>query len=183
MGSPSYWRKFIATNSTTIFGGSAPAGIVATDTTTVAGFTAGTDIGWDQNAQGISFGASGANSYTLGGGKNYDGGTDPGTAGAFQVTLAGLSAGYELFEDNNLYQSDFILMGSANHNKETAQALANKIISVAEIRKDALAFISPYRKAFLNDSVAGTVTVNSDAVMTDNVVGFYAPVTLSLIHI
>ena len=179
LGSPSYWRKFIANSSTTIFGGSAPAGIVATDTTTVAGFSTATDIGWDQNAQGISFGASGANTYTLSGGKNYDGGTDPAATGAFQVTLGGLSAGYELFEDNNLYQSDFILMGSANHDKATAQALANKIISVAEIRKDALAFVSPYRKAFLNDSVAGTVTVNSDATITDNVIGFYAPVTSS----
>ena len=179
LGSPSYWRKFIANSSTTIFGGSAPAGIVATDTTTVAGFSTATDIGWDQNAQGISFGGSGAQNYTLSGGKNYDGGTDTSATGAFQVTLSGLAGGYELFEDNNLYQSDFILMGSANHNKETAQALANKIISVAEIRKDALAFISPYRKAFLNDSVAGTVTVNSDAQITDNVVGFYAPVTSS----
>jgi len=68
-------------------------------------------------------------------------------------------------------------MGSANHEKETAQSLANKLISVAEIRKDAVAFISPYRKAFLNDSVAGSVTVNSDATITDNVIGFYAPVT------
>ena len=108
LGSPSYWRKFIANSSTTIFGGSAPAGIVATDTTTVAGFSTATDIGWDQNAQGISFGGSGAQNYTLSGGKNYDGGTDTSATGAFQVTLSGLAGGYELFEDNNLYQSDFI---------------------------------------------------------------------------
>ncbi len=175
LGSPSNWRKFIASNSTTIFGGSNPAGITTTGYS--SGFTPQADYNWDQNAQGIIFGGSGAQTYTLSGGKNYDGGTDDTATGAFQVTLSGLVAGYELFEDNNLYTADFLIMGSANHEKETAQSLANKLISVAEIRKDAVAFISPYRKAFLNDSVAGSVTVNSDATITDNVIGFYAPVT------
>ena len=177
LGSPSNWRKFIASNSTTIFAGSNPTGITTTGYS--SGFTPQADYNWDQNAQGIIFGGSGSQTYTLSGGKNYDGGTDPAVTGAFQVTLSGLVAGYELFEDNNLYQADFLIMGSANHEKETAQSLANKLISVAEIRKDAIAFISPYRKAFLNDSVAGSVTVNSDATITDNVIGFYAPVTSS----
>ena len=175
LGSPSNWRKFIASNSTTIFAGSNPAGITTTGYS--SGFTPQADYNWDQNAQGIIFGGSGSQTYTLSGGKNYDGGTDPQVTGSFQVTLSGLVAGYELFEDNNLYTADFLIMGSANHEKETAQSLANKLISVAEIRKDAVAFISPYRKAFLNDSVAGSVTVNSDATITDNVIGFYAPVT------
>jgi hypothetical protein len=65
-------------------------------------------------------------------------------------------------------------MGSANYSKEQAQALANKVIAVAEARKDAVAFISPYRQAFLNDSSVGTVTVNDIDTITDNVVGFYA---------
>jgi len=38
-------------------------------------------------------------------------------------------------------------MGSAGYAKEEAQALANKCIAVAEARKDAVAFISPYRGA------------------------------------
>ena len=70
-------------------------------------------------------------------------------------------------------------MGSANYAKASAQALANKLISVAEQRQDALAFISPYRLAFLNDTSVGTVTVNSDSDITDNLVSFYAPVTSS----
>jgi phage tail sheath protein FI len=63
--------------------------------------------------------------------------------------------------------------------KETAQALANKLIAVAELRKDALAFISPNRLSFLTDTAAGSVTVNSDATITDNVISFYSPVTSS----
>jgi len=70
-------------------------------------------------------------------------------------------------------------MGSANYPKEQAQALANKVIAVAEARKDAVAFVSPYRMAFLNDSSVGTVTVNNIDTITDNILGFYSPITSS----
>jgi len=63
------------------------------------------------------------------------------STGALTVSLAGLSSGYDLFENTENFKVDFLLMGSAAYDKETAQALANKIISVAELRKDALAFI------------------------------------------
>ena len=182
LGSPSYWRKYIYNNSDNVFGGSQPAGIVTTSLgngVTGSNFTQSSDIGWDQNAQGINFGATGTNTLTLAGGKNYDGNSDPTVTGSFQVTLAGLAAGYELFEDDNLNSADFILMGSGNHTKETTQSLANKIISVAEIRKDAVAFVSPHRGAFLSDGAAGAVTVFDDEQITDNVVGFFAPVTSS----
>ena len=44
-------------------------------------------------------------------------------------------------------------MGSAGYRKEDAQALANKCIAVAEARKDAVAFISPYRGAAITDTI------------------------------
>ena len=177
VGAPSYWRKYLATNSEQIFGGGAPAGL--TTSSYSSGFTLATDNGWDQETQGIAFGGAGLQTLTLGGGKNYDGTDSTTAAGAFTVTLGDLVTGYELFEDNNLYSADFLIQGSANYSKETTQALANKLISIAEYRKDALAFISPYRLAFLNDTAAGSVTVNSDAVITDNVISFYAPITSS----
>ena len=68
-------------------------------------------------------------------------------------------------------------MGAAHHPKEQSQAVAEKIIAVAEARKDAVAFISPYRQAFLNDGTAGAVTVNNIDTMTENIVGYYAPIT------
>ena len=142
-------------------------------------FTLASDVGWDQDADGVNFAASGSNTYTLGGGKNYDDGTDLTSSGALTSTLAKLSSGYALFENTDNYDVDFLLMGSANYGKETAQALANKLISVAETRQDAIAFISPYRLAFLNDSAVGSVTVNSDSDITDNVLSFYAPITSS----
>ena len=177
VGSTAYWRKYLANVSQYVFGGSAPAGITSTGYSSA--FTLETDIGWDQDASGVTFGTAGSSTLTLGGGKNYDGSSDITTSGALTSTLSKLASGYDLFENTENYSVDFLLMGSANYAKETAQALANKLIAVAELRKDALAFISPYRLAFLNDSSVGTVTVNSDADITNNLVSFYAPVTSS----
>ena len=177
LGSPSYWRKYLATNSENIFGGGAPAGITTIGYS--ADFTLETDTAWDQNTQGITFAATGNTTVTLGGGDNYDGTTDIAASGALTATLGKLTAGYDLFENTDNYDIDFLLMGAANHEKETAQALANKLIAVAEERQDALAFISPYRKAFITDTTAGSVTVNSDATITDNVLSFYSPITSS----
>ena len=177
VGSSAYWRKYLYNVSTNVFGGAAPAGI--TTTAFSSSFTLATDIGWDQDADGVNFAASGSNTYTLGGGKNYDDGTDLTSSGALTSTLSKLSSGYGLFENTDNYDVDFLLMGSANYAKETAQALANKLIAVAEVRQDAIAFISPYRLGFLNDSSVGSVTVNSDSDITDNVLSFYAPITSS----
>jgi hypothetical protein len=177
VGSPSYWRKYLASNSQYIFGGSQPTGIVTTGFS--SGFTLTTDSGWDQDTDSIIFGATGANTLTLAGGKNYNGGTDITVSGSLTSTIGNLSTGYDLFANSEEYEVDFLLMGSANYVKESAQSLANKLISVAEERKDAVAFISPYRLAFLNDSTVGSVTVNSAADITNNVISFYAPVTSS----
>ena len=177
VGSPSYWRAYLKTNSTYIFGGSAPAGIVTSGYS--SGFTLALDTGWDQNAEGIIFGSTGKQDLVLSRGKNYDGNETIETSGALSVDLNKLVDGYGLFENKENYNVDFLIMGSANHSKEQAQALANKLIAVADIRKDTLAFISPYRGAFLSDSSAGTVTVNNDETITDNVIGFYAPITSS----
>ena len=177
VGSTAYWRKYLANVSQNVFGGSQPAGITTTGFS--SGFTLQADQGWDQNADGIIFGAAGSNTYTLGGGLNYDGTSDIAASGALTSTLGKLAAGYDLFETADNYEVDYILMGSANYAKETAQALANKCISVAGLRQDAVACVSPYRLAFLNDGSVGSVTVNSDATITDNVLSFYAPVTSS----
>ena len=52
-------------------------------------------------------------------------------------------------------------MGSAGYRKEDAQALANKCIAVAEARKDAVAFISPYRGAAITDTICSDRAVTS----------------------
>ena len=179
LGSPSYWRKFTANTSQYIFAGSAPAGIVTTGFASGGtGFDLESDVGWDQNAEGITFAATGNSNNTLGGGWNYDGAGNVENAGALTSGLDGLVTGYGLFENTEKYNVDFILMGSAGYGKEEAQALANKCIAVAEARKDAVAFISPYRGAAITDtSDDRAVNINSDETITENVISFYAPIT------
>ena len=177
VGSTSYWRKYLATNSKYIYGGSAPAGITTTGWSTSSSNTLDADSGWDQDVDSVNFGASGVVTGTLGGGTNYGDKTDLTTSGALSSGLDDIISGYTLFENTEETEVDFILMGSANYAKETAQALAEKVIAVAEARKDAVAFVSPYRQAFLNDSAAGSVTVSNIDQMTTNVVGFYAPIS------
>ena len=178
VGSPSYWRKYLANNSEYLFGGSAPAGIVTTGFS--ANFDLETDVGWDQDVEGITFAATGNSNNTLGSGNNYDGGTDINSSGALTADLSSLVTGYGLLENTENYEVDFLLMGSASYSKEDAQALANKLIAVAEARKDAIAFISPYRGAAITDtSDDRAAAINSDSDITDNVLSFYAPITSS----
>ena len=184
VGSTSYWRKYLETNSKYIFGGGAPSTVVV-DYDTDASYTLTTDAGWDQPAEGVSFAVGGVQTLTLSGGTLYGGTADDATekavnkSGALSSGLDDILTGLTLFENTEETEVDFILMGSANYPKTQAQALAEKCIAVAEARKDAIAFISPYRQAFLNDSSSGTVTVSNIDQMTENVVGFYAPISSS----
>ena len=175
VGSPSYWRKYLAENSSFIFGGAQPVGLVTTGFG--EDFLIETDTDWNQPADNVIFGAAGAKTYTLSNGKNYNGQSDLNSTGAFTATVAQIAEGYDLFENPDDFQVDFLLMGSANYSKEGAQSLANKLISVAELRKDVVAFISPNRGAILSDtSVQTAVTVNSSVDITENLVSFYASV-------
>ncbi len=184
VGSTSYWRNYLATNSKYIFGGSAPAGITTTGYTDSTGTGAvgslDADSGWDQNGANVNFGASGVFTASLEKGANYGGHQDYTTTGSMSSGVDDLITGYGLFENTEDTEVDFILMGSANYPQVKAQALAQKCIAVAEARKDAVAFISPYRQAFLNDTTAGqSVTVSDIDTMTENVKDFYAPITSS----
>ena len=177
VGSPAYWRKYLKSNSEYIFGGGAPTGLTTTGFS--ANFTEQGDTGWDQDAKGVIFGATGKQDLTLVNGKDYNGASGIGTVDSLKATVSKLSTGYQLFQNNDAYAVDFLLMGSGNHSKTEAQNLAQQVIAVADIRKDAVAFISPYRGAFLSDSAAGSVTVNSDTDITNNVLSYYSPLTSS----
>jgi len=178
IGNPSYWRKYLANNSEYIFGLGAPAGIVTTGYS--SGFTIASDTGWDQKADGIIFAATGSSTNTLVGGRDYNGKVGITSTGSLTASLAKLSDGYDLFENTDNYKVDFLLMGSAAYDISNAQALANKLISVAELRKDAIAFISPYRGSALTDTSTQTeVTVKSSQDITSNVISFYASVSSS----
>ena len=178
VGNTSYWRKYLAVNSDYIFGLNSPVDIVTTGYS--SGFTLQADFGWDQEADGTIFGANGASNLILNNGKNYGGISTITTTGALTASISEISDGYSLFENTENFKVDFLIMGSAAYTLSSAQSLAQKLISVAELRKDALAFISPYRGAFLSDTAVQTeVTVKNSVIVTNNIVEFFAPINSS----
>jgi len=113
------------------------------------------------------------------GGLNYDGGSDLLNSNALNSSLTDVSSGYDLLTNTEQYDVDFILMGSAAYTKETAQALASKIVAVAEERKDAIAFISPYKSGLLQASGTESYLPIAASSITDNVVGYYSAIPSS----
>jgi hypothetical protein len=178
VGSPSYWRSFLANNSEYVFGLGAPAGIVTTGYS--SDFTLVSNGGWDRDAEGTIFDAAGSSTDDLTRGTNYGGKTSIASTGALTASIGELSDGYDLFESTDNYKADFLLMGSASKAKVDTQALANKVISVAELRKDAVAFVSPSRDSIMNDTAAqGEVLVYSASDITNKLIEFYASVSSS----
>ena len=177
-GSPSYWRSFLANNSEYIFGLNSPANTVKTGYS--SDFALVSNGSWNRDAEGTIFDAAGSSTDDLTRGKNYGGKTGIASTGALTASIGELSDGYDLFESTDNYKADFLLMGSASGAKVDVQALANKIISVAELRKDAVAFVSPSRDSIMSDTTTqGDTTVYSASTITDNVIEFYAPITSS----
>ena len=179
-GTPQYWRTWLQFNSDNLFGGSAPSGV------TTSGFSAGAaattftvygDGGWDQISSNRPFDVYGNSTLGIGSGRDYGGTVGISTTGGLSVNVGDLSAGYDLFENPDTFDIDFLLMGSGAHGKEETQAIASKIIALAEERQDAVAFVSPYRQAFLSDGVS--VSLNNSSTITDNLVSYFSAIPSS----
>ncbi|AOV62065.1 tail sheath [Synechococcus phage S-CAM7] len=180
VGTPSYWRKFLANTSRYLFGGSEPEGAVPTSFEAGGnGFDPETGGEWDQQIRNTRFFSCGNKQLILENGTNYDGGTDIEQTGALQVSVGDIAAGYNNFESDDETNVDFLLMGSAAYNEAEAQSLANKLISIAERRKDALAFVSPYRASQIIDGQSGAQTVIDSETITGKVISFYSTVASS----
>jgi len=172
----SYYKNYIADNSQYVYAGFNPSndtdGFWGT-TPIAAGFsTAGswsartTAQGvWGVNAQDVIYSSLGAVTYTLGGGENYT------TSGGYTATLGNLQTSYNLFSNKDEEAVDFLLMGPGLASEAESQAKANLVISIAENRKDCIATISPHR--------ANVVDVTNTTTQTNNVLGFFAPLTSS----
>tara|TARA_B100002019_G_scaffold135079_1_gene116341 strand:+ start:2573 stop:5287 length:2715 start_codon:yes stop_codon:yes gene_type:complete len=179
VGSRSYWRTWLETNSNNIFGTSGDV-IGVTTTGFSSGFTQFGDGGWDQNAEGIIFNASGKQDLKLSGGLNYGGVGLITSTGALDSGVDDLIGGYGKFENDTTVDVDFLLMGSGKYPEDRTRALATKLIAVADIRKDAVAFISPHRGSMISDTSDQTAaTILSDDQITENVVNFFSPITSS----
>jgi hypothetical protein len=117
-----------------------------------------TDGGWSQSAQGTTFNAIGNVTFELSDGADYTG------SGA-KATLGALTAGYDLFSNPDEIEVDYLICGPGLDTKEESQAKANRLVSIAENRKDCIAVISPHRAAVVN--ITNTTT------QTNNIIDFF----------
>ncbi len=116
---------------------------------------------WNQAAQGVTFASIGNTSYTLAGGENYS------TSGGMRPALGKVMGGYDLFSNREEIAVDYLIMGPGGFNSEfESQAKANKLISIANSRKDCVATIGPHR--------ANLVNVTNDDTQTNNLINFFS---------
>lgn len=123
---------------------------------------------WGVESDAVNFNVVGNKTFELNGGKDYSGDNN---IGGLAVSLANLSDSYDLFTSDTASTINFLLQGSASLGKEDEQAKANKMISIAETRKDCIAVISPYRE--------GVVNVTPAATQLTNILSFFSPLTSS----
>jgi hypothetical protein len=120
---------------------------------------------WNEPAQGKTFSALGNVTYNLTGGVDYS------TSGGMQATLGDLITSYNLFSNRDEIAVDYLIMGPGLQNKFDSQAKANHLISVANLRKDCIAVISPHRQ--------DVVDVTNTDTQTDNIIEFFSPLSSS----
>ena len=163
-----YWKDSLAMKSEYIYGGYVGSGQTSGLTATAGGY-AHTQKGignWNANAQGTTFSVLGNKGYSLAGGENYS------TSGGYGATLANVISGYEKFKNQAEYQINFLLQGpSGGSTIQESQAKANYLISIAELRKDCVACVSPHR--------SGVVNVSNSDTQTENIIDFFDPVNSS----
>lgn len=120
-----------------------------------------------QLAQDTTFSAIGNKTYTLTNGKDYSGTNNTGMS----ASLGDLTSGYDLFSNKDEIEVNFLLMGPGCTTEAESQAKAQKLISVAQGRKDCVACISPDR-----DNV---VDVSSTTDQTNNIIRFFSTLNSS----
>ena len=120
---------------------------------------------WGQEAKNIKFSSIGNQGYSLTGGLDYTG------VGVYDAPLGDILTSYDKFADPVDSDIRFLLQGGCSGSKEEEQAKANKLIQLAEGRKDCVAVISPNRGSVVN--------VTDSAQQLTNVLSFFAPLTSS----
>ena len=168
-----YYKDYLANNSEYIFAGQhvtaandahhgtlvLPGGLSGFSSITAA------EGSWGQDAKNIKFSSIGNQGYDLKGGLDYTG------VGVYNAPLGDILTSYEKFSDPVDSDIRFLLQGGCSGSKEEEQAKANKLISIAEGRKDCVAVISPNRGSVVN--------VTDSATQLSNVLSFFGPLTSS----
>ena len=161
-----YYKNSLARLSEYVFSGAHPAGVSGGLTSGSGGAFTAASGAWGAVAQGTTFNVEGAKTYNLTAGKNYT------AADGFLPTLADIVSSYDVLKNPAEYSINFLINGpSGGTSIFDSQAKANKLIEIAEVRKDCIACISPHSAGVVNEA-------NSDT-QTDNIIKFYDSITSS----
>jgi len=88
----------------------------------------------------------------------------------YNVGVADLNAGYDLFRQVETVTIDYLLMGPSAGTENDTKAKMSNLASIAAERKDCIAFASPHKGNIISSS--GTILQNSDIV--SNIKSFFA---------
>jgi len=161
-----WYEQYIADFSDQVYAGSNPSSAedaywrtvpVATGFTTAgAGYVQVTngDSLWGLDAQGVTFSGIGNTTYTLTGGIDYSA-----NKGA-KAALGDLQTSYNKLSNEDEVAMDYLIMGPGLTNEDESQAKANHLLSIANQRKDCVAFIGPHRGNVVGESNTTTQTTN-----------------------
>ena len=179
-----WYEQFIADSSEYVYAGGNPSsaadsywgttpaatGFTKSDGTAASYAPISTADGlWGQNAQGITFSATGNTTYTLTNGTDYSGATGVGTG--MKAELSDLMTGYGKFANEDEIEVDYIIMGPGCGEEYNSQAKANYVISLANARKDCMASVGPHR--------ASIVGVTNDDTQTNNLINYFSTLSSS----
>ena len=132
----------------------------------LGGYTLDASGTWGQEAQGVTYNGAGANTYSLGGGSDYGG------IGVYKCNLSDVITSYTILDNPAEYTVNYIIQGpSSGDTVFEAQAKANKLIQIADTRKDCIACISPYKP--------DVVGISDSDQQTNNIINFYDSLTSS----
>ena len=160
-----YYKNYVANYSNYAFVGAAQTGI-GLKHSTLGGYTVDATGVWGTKAQGVNFNGAGPSVYSLANGNDY------GSVDGYKCSLGDIVTSYTVLDNPAEYSVNYLIQGpSSGDNIYEAQAKANKLISIATVRKDCIACISPYR--------AGVVGLTNSDQQTSNIVSFYDSLTSS----
>ena len=157
------WNTFPTTTTFTLATSAGPYGFA--DRPTTFATPSGINQIWDRDAKDASFSSVGAVTYDLGNGKNYT------AQGNLKSTLGDIIESYELFNNKEDIAVDYLIMGPGLDSLSDSQAKANKLISIADGRKDCIAVLSPHR--------ASVVDLSNPVIQTNNIIEFFGPLQSS----
>ena len=136
---------------------------------------------WNLAVQDTTFSVMGNVTYELTGGTDYLTGQNS-KSGSLKATLGDLTTSYNLFNNKEEIEVDYLIMGPGCDDKFESQAKANQLISIAESRKDCIAVLSPHRYDVVSEkdpSDPNTIRYLTAEEITNNIIEFFSPISSS----